>query len=74
VEALKYRFEGKEKLLALGSYPEVPLAGAFDRTTRTRIEGARDRRAEARRALSEGIDPSQQKKTRKLQRQIASDN
>jgi integrase len=71
---LKYRFEGKGKLLALGSYPEVPLAGTFDRTTRKRIEGARDRRAEARRALSEGIDPSQQKKTQKLQRRFASDN
>ena len=24
---LKYRFEGKEKLLSLGVYPDVPLAG-----------------------------------------------
>jgi hypothetical protein len=28
---LKYRFDGREKLLALGSYPEVPLAGGFDK-------------------------------------------
>ena len=28
---LKYRFEGKEKLLALGSYPEVGLAEARKR-------------------------------------------
>ena len=27
----KYRFEGKEKLMALGQYPDVPLADARDR-------------------------------------------
>ena len=27
---VKYRFNGKEKLLALGSYPEVSLAAARD--------------------------------------------
>jgi hypothetical protein len=42
---LKYRFGGKEKLLALGRYPDVSLAEA------------RLRRAEAKIALSRGTDP-----------------
>jgi integrase len=47
---LKYRFEGKEKRLALGVYPDVPLTLA------------RQRCGEARKLLSQGIDPSAQKK------------
>lgn len=47
---LKYRFDGKEKRLALGVYPEVPL------------QLARNRREDARRLLAQGIDPGQQKK------------
>ena len=43
---LKYRFAGKEKRLALGVYPTVALAKA------------RDDAREARRLLSDGIDPS----------------
>ena len=42
----KYRFEGKEKSLSLGVYPDVGL------------KQARDRRDEARRLLADGIDPS----------------
>ena len=42
----KYRYEGKEKLLSFGIYPEVPLALA------------RARRAEARRLVAAGTDPS----------------
>ncbi|HKY89501.1 MAG TPA: Arm DNA-binding domain-containing protein [Nevskiaceae bacterium] len=41
-----YTFEGWEKLLALGVYPDVPL------------QMARDRRDEARRLLAAGTDPS----------------
>ncbi len=41
----KYRFDGAEKLMALGRYPEVSLAGA------------RERRDAARRRLTNGIDP-----------------
>ncbi|MDD5343044.1 MAG: Arm DNA-binding domain-containing protein, partial [Smithella sp.] len=41
----KYRFEGKAKLLALGSYPEISLLNV------------RQRRDEARRLLAQGIDP-----------------
>lgn len=47
---LKYRIAGKEKLLALGSYLDVPLADA------------RDRRDAARRLIAQGIDPAQEKK------------
>ncbi|WP_247572583.1 phage integrase central domain-containing protein [Ralstonia solanacearum] len=51
---LKYRFAGKEKLLALGVYPEVGL------------KEARDRREEAKRLLGEGVDPSVERKVRKV--------
>lgn len=46
----KYRFGGKEKLLALGVYPDVPLALA------------RQRREDARQLLARGIDPGEHKK------------
>lgn len=51
----KYRFAGKEKLLALGSYPDVTLAEA------------RERHAQARRILSGGNDPGEVKKEGKRQ-------
>lgn len=47
---LKYRVAGKEKLLALGIYPEVSLAEA------------RKRRVQAREALAAGDDPGELKK------------
>ena len=50
---MKYRFAGKEKLLSLGVYPEVTLATA------------RQRREDARRLLSEGIDPGAAKQEAK---------
>lgn len=50
---LKYRFDGKEKRLALGVYPEVTL------------KEARDKRDEARKLLSQGIDPSAERKATK---------
>lgn len=50
---LKFRFGGKEKLLSLGTYPDVTL------------KAARDKRDDARRLLSEGIDPAQQRKATK---------
>lgn len=43
---LKYRIGGKEKVLALGRYPDVGLAEA------------RSRREDARRQIARGIDPS----------------
>ena len=47
---LKYRFDRKEKRLAFGVYPAVTL------------KEARLKRAEAKKLLSQGIDPSEQKK------------
>ena len=52
----RYSFDGKEKLLALGTYPDVSLAGA------------RKRRDEALALLTEGIDPSEQRKAAKVAR------
>lgn len=49
----RYRFGGKEKLLALGVYPDVSL------------DAARERRDEARRLLAQGMDPSKAKKDAK---------
>jgi len=50
---LKYFFTGKEKLLALGIYPDVSLSDA------------RDRRAQARKVLAAGNDPGEAKKEAK---------
>jgi len=49
----KYRFGGKEKLLALGTYPEVSLANA------------RERRDAARKQVAAGIDPSEARRALK---------
>jgi integrase len=49
----QYRFDGKQKLLALGQYPEIPLAQA------------RKRREDARTLLANGQDPGEAKKTAK---------
>jgi integrase len=59
---LKYRFGGKEKLLALGVYPEVGL------------KDARERRDEARRALAGGNDPAELRKAAKAQAEHESAN
>lgn len=53
---LKYRYEGKEKRLSLGTYPEVSL------------KLARERRDEARKLLAKGIDPSENRKATKAAR------
>ena len=59
---LKYRFEGKEKKLALGVYPDVSLALA------------RERRQDARKLLANGIDPSENKKAVKAAKFDKSEN
>lgn len=56
---LKYRFEGKEKLLALGAYPDVSLAAA------------RVRCADARKLLAGGTDPGAQRKADKREAAMA---
>src|SRR5271170_4830090 len=53
---LKYRFEGKEKRLSLGVYPDVGL------------KDARDRREAARKLLADGIDPSENRKAQRSER------
>ncbi len=49
----KYRFDRKEKLLALGTYPEISLLDA------------RQRRDEARRQVAKGVDPGAVRKAQK---------
>ncbi len=44
---LQYRFNGNQKMLALGVYPEITLADA------------RTRRNEARKLLANGVDPGE---------------
>ena len=59
----KYRFVGKEKRLALGTYSTVTLARA------------RQKRDDARRVVSDGIDPGQTKAdTKEMQRRRAATN
>ena len=50
---LKYRFQGKEKRISLGTYPTVSL------------KDARERREQAKRLIEQGIDPSNQRKEAK---------
>jgi len=53
----RFRFDGKEKLLSLGVYPDVGL------------KDARNRRDEARKLLAEGTDPGEDRKTQKTAKQ-----
>ncbi|MBB5458772.1 hypothetical protein HDG33_002415 [Paraburkholderia sp. Cpub6] len=50
---LKYRFAGKEKLLALGAYPDVSL------------KNVRERRDAARKLLAGNVDPGENRKAQK---------
>ncbi len=59
---LKYRFNGKEKRLSLGTYPDVPLASNRSRVPGEKITGAREKCEAARRLLAEGIDPGEHRK------------
>ena len=61
----KYRFGGKEKRLSLGVYPDVPLASRKNNQNNQWIEGARERRDNARQLLAQGIDPGVQRKAAK---------
>jgi integrase len=54
---VKYRFGGMEKRLALGAYPAISL------------KEARERRDEARKLLTNGIDPSAVKRAQKAAKQ-----
>jgi integrase len=57
-----YRFDGKEKLMSFGKYPDVPLALA------------RERHSEARKLLATGVDPMAQRKAEKTAERIAVEN
>jgi len=59
---LKFRFADKEKLLSLGTYPEVTLAEA------------REKRDEARKLLHSDIDPSAHRKVLKASRASSATN
>lgn len=52
----KYRFDGKEKRMSLGVYPDVSL------------KDARQRRDEARKLVAAGVDPGENRKAQKLAR------
>lgn len=57
---LKYRMDGREKLLAIGAYPEIGLSYA------------RKRRDEARTLIAEGKDPSREKQKAKARSRLES--
>ena len=59
---MAYRWQGKQKTLAFGAYPLIPLAQA------------RDMRAEAKKKLANGIDPGQEKQDIKLARRVSQAN
>jgi len=59
---LKYRFDGKEKRLSLGTFPDV------------QIREAREARNDARRLLAAGKDPSAERQAEKRQRKQAAAN
>lgn len=59
---LKYRHAGRENRLSMGVYPE------------TTLKAARSARDAARKLLNQGIDPSQDRKAKKLSVQVATAN
>ncbi|MBU2068899.1 MAG: integrase arm-type DNA-binding domain-containing protein, partial [Gammaproteobacteria bacterium] len=59
---LKYRFDGKEKALAIGAYPDLSL------------KDAREIRDTARNQLAKGIDPSAEKQAKKHTSALAAEN
>lgn len=59
---IKYRYAGKEKLLSIGTYPEVSL------------KDARERREEARKHIANGDDPSALKQQTKINMRINATN
>jgi integrase len=58
----RYRFDGKQKELSMGVYPDVSLARA------------REKRDEARRLLADGIDPGENRKVQKAAKVALSAN
>ena len=56
---LKYSFDGKARLLSLGTYPD------------TGLKAVRDKRDQARRLIAQGVDPSAARKAEKASRSEA---
>lgn len=59
---LAYRFEGKQKILAIGTYPQIGL------------KDARKQREQAKEKLAKNIDPSLDKKHEIIKQQLAATN
>jgi integrase len=59
---LKYRIAGKEKKLSLGRYPDVPL------------KEARERAGEARKLIASGVDPSEKKRSDRIEATLSAAN
>ena len=57
-----YRYDGKQKLMALGRYPDVPLGLA------------RERHAQGRNLLAKGIDPMAERKASKTAERISDES
>ena len=57
-----YRFDGKQKTLALGAYPD------------TGLKEARERHAEARKILAAGVDPNENRKNEIAAKKLSSAN
>ena len=58
----KYRFEGKEKLMSLGKYPDVSVGLA------------RQRHSDGRKLLAAGSDPMMQRKIERSAEQASNEN
>lgn len=59
---MKYRHAGRERVLAIGSYPDVTL------------KQARQERDKARALISDGVDPVEKRREDERERQAAADN
>ena len=59
---LKYRFDGKEKLLSLGTYPDISLSQA------------RQKREDSKKQLAIDIDPSESRKQAKADNKLNTEN
>src|SRR5919109_3932216 len=59
---LQYRMAGKQRTLALGVYPEVSL------------KEARDKQADARKLIRNGIDPAEIKREQKREKKTKAEN
>ncbi len=59
---LKFRLHGKERTLALGAYPDVPIETVPETEGQREIKGARDLRDAARKLIAADIDPVAQRR------------